>query len=60
MSEYPCDKCHLNNSGTCGSYQTCKAWKNQYFKRQKQINAYAQVALPVYYAHQKQEVVVDG
>lgn len=48
--EYPCTKCRLNNGGTCGSYQNCKPWKNQYFKRQKQINAYAEIALPVYHA----------
>ena len=44
----PCEKCEQNEN--CTRYRTCQPWLTRYLYRQKQINAYAKKALPVYYA----------
>lgn len=54
MENYPspCVKCKHNQK--CNRFDKCKRWKEQYFHRQKQINAYAEKVLPAYYASLKE------
>lgn len=56
----PFDNCGKNIGESCSNYQSCEAWKNQYFERQNRINAYAEKVLPAYYAQQEKEAANEN
>ena len=53
MKDYPspCEKCKHDKK--CNRWNKCERWKTRYFYKQKRINAYAEKALPAYYASLK-------
>ena len=54
----PCVGC--KHEEKCNRFDKCKRWKEQYFFRQKLINAYAERVLPAYYASLKEGGDVGG